>query len=129
MLEVPGTFSSRIFLRKKDSTDLYGLDRYADEHWVRSHLAVVQCDLAGDVDLALLWSSKQQDRKLSNFAMAPQGAVDAKWWGSQPTSTRSILGEEKTHQRVLLFGRSTVFVAWFVRSSATGIFLGVEVVS
>ena len=90
MLGVLGTLSYEMFTnRKTDSMtmDLYGLDRYADEHWVGSHPAVVPCDLAGEVDF--------QEQKLSNFSMAPQGAVDARWLDSRPENTRSILGEEK----------------------------------
>ena len=110
MLEVRGTLSSRMFPRKKDSTDLYGLDRFADEHWVGSHPAVVPCDLAGDVDLALLWSSGQEERKLSHLSMAPQAAVDAKWWGSDPRKTRSILGKEKERIREYYFLGGRLFL-------------------
>jgi hypothetical protein len=74
---------------------LYGLDRYADEHWVGSHPAVVPCDVAGDVELPLLWSSQQENRTFSNFSMAPREAVDANWITSRPRNTRSILEKEK----------------------------------
>jgi hypothetical protein len=91
-----GTLSLRMFPKKDGSSlsmgDLYGLNRFADEHWVGSHPAVVPCDVTGGIDLALLWGS-QQTR--SNFDMAPRAAVDARWFTVSRTNTRSILTNEK----------------------------------
>jgi hypothetical protein len=112
ILRLLGTLSSRMFTRSdiigKSSMDLYGLNRFSDEHWVGSHPAVVPCDVAGDVDLGLLWSTEHQPHV--NFSMAPRGAVDAKWLDSRPRRTQSILGNEEERIREYYFLGGRLFL-------------------
>jgi hypothetical protein len=115
IMRVLESFSMRMFPRKDGSNlkmDLYGLNRYADEHWVGSHPAVVPCDVAGSVDLAVLWSNQQQQQQQtrSNFSMAPREAVDAKWLTSRPHNTQSILKKEKNRIQEYYFLGGRLFL-------------------
>jgi hypothetical protein len=113
IMRVVGTLSLRMFPKKDGSNlsmgDLYGLNRYSDEHWVGSHPAVVPCDVAGGIDLALLWKARLQQTR-SNFAMAPREAVDAKWFTVKPTNTQSILQNEKMRIREYFFLGGRIFL-------------------
>jgi hypothetical protein len=108
MMRLLGTLSSRMF---SGEDLLHGLNRFADEHWVGSHPAVVPCDVAGSVDLKLLWGPEQGPKQTSSkFAMAPQEAVDAKWIYSQPENTQAILANERDRIKEYYFLGGRLFL-------------------
>lgn len=85
------TISFRLLImgKKKKMREVFGLDRFADEHWVGGHPSVIPCDVSKSSNLGKI------PRNVSiadfKFSMAPHDPVEAARLRFSPNKTKGVL--------------------------------------
>jgi hypothetical protein len=84
-----GVFQNKGFQNKPD---LFGLERYADEHWVGGHPSVIPCDVFNSISIQKLlhWEGNVSITDFV-FSMAPHDPVQAAWYRLSVSKTKDVL--------------------------------------
>jgi hypothetical protein len=95
----------------------FGLDRYANEHWVGAHPSVIPCDLSGGkLDMSRVWLRwKGTNGSEFKFNMAPSQPILSNWMWQDRRELRVAIREPKVGWRAffLLPGRIIQWVEFY----------------
>jgi hypothetical protein len=70
----------------------FGLERWADEHWVGGHPSVIPCDVFNSIsiDRVTNWEGNVSIADFV-FSMAPHDPLEAAWFKFSPSKTKGVL--------------------------------------